>query len=199
MQYQLQTALEMDIDVQGYSEVNANFLNTKVQQSFQDKVQRVDKEARSLWATSLVTSPSEFKAGGTGLVTYNRVAPRIKESGTDRMGRWCYQILEGKGREVLLVNIYQVCAMATLVKGKLTNNQQQRIMLSKENRDTDPRKAFWKDLIQLLCKQKLRNGNIIPILMGNWNEDTSKRTVAAELEKEFGVVDVFKRKFSEIF
>ena len=37
VQYQLQTVLEMDIDVQGYSEVNANFLNTKVQQAFQDK------------------------------------------------------------------------------------------------------------------------------------------------------------------
>ena len=73
---------------------------------------------------------------------YNRVAPRIKEYGTDRMGQGCYQILEGKGREVLLLNIYQVYATAATAEGKLTNNQQQQIMLSKENRDTDPRKAF---------------------------------------------------------
>lgn len=33
--------------------------------------------------------------------------------------------------------------------------------------------------------------------MGDWNEDTSNRTVAAELEKEFGVVNVFKQKFPE--
>ena len=96
IQFQIQMAIEMDIDVQGYSEVNANFLNTKVRQAFRDKVQRVDKEARSQWATSLVTSPSEFKMGGSGLATFSKVAPRIKDSGTDRMGRWCIKYWKEK-------------------------------------------------------------------------------------------------------
>ena len=122
-----------------------------MRQAFWDKTRRVDKEAKSLWATSLVTSASEFKAGGTGLVTFGRLAPRIKESRTDRLGRWCYQVMEERGREVLLVNVYQVCKKLMSVDGKLTTAQQQRIMLSKENRDNrDPQKQFQKDLAKLL-------------------------------------------------
>ena len=186
-------------DVQGYSEVNANFLNTKLRKSFRDMVNIVDREARSVWSTSLVPSKSDFKSGGSGIVTFGRVAPRIKESGTDRMGRWCYQVLEGKGREILLVNVYQVCVQTA--DGKLTASQQQRIMLSEENREADPRKYFKKDLIQLLRKHKLRNGNIVPILMGDWNKESSRKLFADEVQKEFGLVDAFKRRFpkNEVF
>ena len=114
------------------------------------------------------------------------------------MGRWCYQVMEGRGREVLLVNVYQVCEKSTSADGKLTNAQQQRIMLSEENRDNrDPRKQFRKDLIDLLRKFKQRNGNIIPILMGDWNDDRGKKTFAAEAEKEFGLIDAFKQKFPD--
>ena len=31
VQFQIQIAADMDVDVQGFSKVNANFLNTKVQ------------------------------------------------------------------------------------------------------------------------------------------------------------------------
>ena len=33
--------------------------------------------------------------------------------------------------------------------------------------------------------------------MGDWNKDTSHKYVAAELEKEFGLIDAFKRRFPE--
>ena len=69
--------------------------------------------------------------------------------------------------------------------GKLTTAQQQRIMLSEENRDnSDPRKQFEKDLIDFIRKYKLKSGNLILILMGDWNNDRGKRTFAAETEKK---------------
>ena len=153
VQFQIQIAADLDVNIQGFSKVNANFLNTTVRQAFWDKTGRVNKEGKLLWATSLVTSASEFKAGGTGLVTFGRLAPRVKE---------------------------------------------QRIMLSEENRDNrDPRKQFQKDLIDLIRKFKLKNGNIIPILMGDWNDDRGKKIFAAEAEKEFGLVDAYKQKFPD--
>ena len=130
------------------------------------------------------------------MVMFTRLAPRIKKSGTYRMRRWCYQVMEGRGREVLLVNVYQACKKLTSADGKLTNAQQQRIMLSEENCDnSDPRKQFKKDLIDFIRKYKLKNGNIIPILMGDWNNNRGKRTFAAEAEKKFGLIDAFKRRF----
>ena len=33
--------------------------------------------------------------------------------------------------------------------------------------------------------------------MGDWNKDISHKTIAAELEKDFGLIDAFKRQFPE--
>ena len=71
IQFQIQMAADLNIDIQGFNKVNANFLNTKVRQAFNDKTQRIDREAQSVWLTSLVTSKSKFKSGGTGVVVFS--------------------------------------------------------------------------------------------------------------------------------
>ena len=149
------------------------------------------RNARTIWLTSFITSPGEFKPGGTGLVTTGRVATRVTKSGYDRMGRWCYQLLGGKGkRDVLLICVYNCCEDTTQRDGTNTAFYQQKVMLLEERRDPAPRKQFEKDLLAFVRKMKRANGNIPPIIMGDWNAEAHEET-ARELFLEFELVDVF--------
>ena len=56
-----------------------------------------DKDAKATWVTSLVPSASDFKPGGSAIVTFGKTASRLKESGPDRMGRWSYHLLSRRG------------------------------------------------------------------------------------------------------
>lgn len=131
---QLHYLMDLDVDVQGFSEINASVLNTKLRQRFQDILWTTDRDAKATWATSLVSSASDFKPGESTLVTFGKTALRLKVSGGDRMGRWNYHLLSGKRtREILVINMYQCCINVAAAAGKSTTFQQVQIMLGEEH------------------------------------------------------------------
>ena len=74
---QVQHFLDLEVDIQGFSEVNAEMLNTKVRQRFYDEVHRMVPHSRATWSTSQVPSSGIFKPGGTGLITTGRTVLRV--------------------------------------------------------------------------------------------------------------------------
>ena len=199
VQSTLQQSLDLSIDVQGYSEVNTDFLKQNQHQGFKDATSKIDNHAKAVWGTSQVIVEGEYKPGGTALVTFGKTAGRVKESGTDPMGRWTYQILDGKGdKEILIMNVYQCCKSPTNPTG-ITAYHQQTIMLSELDKiDTNPRRNFRRDLMQFI-KSKINKANttVIPIIMGDWNEECKGSSTSQLICNEFGLVDAFQRIYPD--
>ena len=49
----------------------------------------------------------------------------------------------------------------------------------------------------MLREQKQKNGNIVPIIMGDWNDTPFKTDLFADLNQEFGLTDIFKARFPD--
>ena len=167
---QLQHALDLDIDIQCYSEINLDTTKSHLLQQLQENVTKIDPQARSTWCSSKITTTRNYKPGGNGIITFGGHAGRIKTSGTDLLGQWSYQILDGKGnREILIMSIYQCCKTPTNKVG-ITAHHQQQTQLSMMNRhDTDPRKNFKSDILKFLKEQLNKEGkHTIPLLFEDW-------------------------------
>ena len=106
----IQHTLESQIDLQGYSEVNLDTMKPENRIALQENTTKMDPAAKSIWGTSILPSPSNFKPGGTAIVAFSRSASRVKKTGMDPLGRWTYVILSAQGnKEILLISIYQCC------------------------------------------------------------------------------------------
>jgi hypothetical protein len=107
------------------------------------------RQAMSVWGTSEVEVDNEsaYKLGGSGIITMGQTAGQVQKSGVDSMGRWTYQVLDGKGdKDILIVSVYQCCKQPTNSKG-ITAYHQQEIMLSETTRvDRDHRRKFSRDM-----------------------------------------------------
>ena len=99
----LQHALDLEIDIQCYSENNIDTLQGDVQQRLYDYVQAMDQQAKAIWNSGTIPMESEFKPGGTSAITFSKTVGRVKEQGKDPLGRWSYQVLDGKGDADILI------------------------------------------------------------------------------------------------
>ena len=192
---QLQHSLDLNIDIQCYSEVNTNFLRTDMRQQFFEKTKKMDRTSRSIWGTSLYTTDSEFKPGGTAIISTGKSASRVKKSGTDKLGRWTYQILDGQGnKDVLIISVYQCCKRPTNPNGATSYHQQEVLLSEMDRTDTDPRRNFFHD-IKTFIKGIVDKDNVetTPIIIGDWNEECKGTSTSQKLCNEFGLVNVFNR------
>jgi exonuclease III len=195
----LQQSLDLSIDIQGYSEVSRDFLKQSQCQPFQEATTRMDRHSKSIWGTSQVIVEGDYKPGGTALITFGKTARRVKERGSDPLGRWTYLILDGKGnKEVLIMNVYQCCKSPTNPTG-ITAYHQQTIMLSEiDKTDTNPRRNFRRDLIAFIkSKVNKANTNVIQIIMGDWNEECKASSNSQMICNELGLVDAFDRIYPD--
>ena len=108
---QLQHSMDLDIDVQCYSETNVNLLKSNLRHKLHEAVLSMDRNSKATWSNSDVPCDSNFKPGGTCIINRGSTKSRIKSSGNDSLGRWSWQLLTGEGpREVLIISIYQCCS-----------------------------------------------------------------------------------------
>ena len=191
---QLQHALDLDIDIQCYSEINLDTTKTHLLQQLQEQVTQIDTQARSTWSSSKITTTRNYKPGGTGIITFGGHAGRIKSSGTDALGRWSYQLLDGKGnKEILIMSIYQCCTNPTNKVGIAAYHQQQTQLSMMNRQDTDPRKNFKRDILEFLKAQLNKEGkNTIPLLFGDWNEVLNTNTTPQKICDEFNLIDIWE-------
>ena len=105
--------------------------------------------------------------------------------------------LEGAVNKVILImSIYQCCKNPTNPQGK-TAYHQQKTMLSERNKtDCDPRRNFSKDMSKFLRRfEKETEQKVLPILIGDWNEECMGRSISKKLCDEFSFVNIFHGKF----
>jgi hypothetical protein len=160
LQCHLQHSKDLQIDIQCYSEVNRNFLRTDVRQFFYEGTKRMERSSRGTWGTSQLptSSYSDFKPGGTAIISTGKSAGRMKKNGSNKLGRWSYQLPDGQDdKDILIICVYQCCKNPTNPKG-MTAYHQQEILLSKMDRtDTEPRRNFYRDLEEFIGKCSTNN------------------------------------------
>jgi hypothetical protein len=68
--------MDLQVDIQCYSEVNTDFLQTQQRQKFYENTMWMNRQARSVWGTSqvVVDNESAFKPGGSAIVTMGGTA-----------------------------------------------------------------------------------------------------------------------------
>ena len=128
------------------------------------------------------------------MITYSRLASKVRQMGSDPMGRWTYQILNGKSDiELLVISIYQSCTHQGTDDG-MTFHTQQKILLAQMDRPSlDPRPNFLSDLKSFLHKHiNIPHTNRIPIILGDWNEECSGTSNSQKLCDVLGLVDIWK-------
>jgi len=114
-----------------------------------------NRKARTVWGNSYLPMDSDWKPGGTRIVSFGSVSGRIKKSGVDLMGRWTYQLFQrGDNVHSVIFSIYHCCKTPTNKKVKKTAHYQQELMLSDLNRSGTPRQFFKKDLISEIHQLK---------------------------------------------
>ena len=65
---QLQHSMDLDIDIQCYSEVNANLLKSNLRHKFHETVSSMDRNSKATWSTSDVPCDINFKLVGTCII-----------------------------------------------------------------------------------------------------------------------------------
>lgn len=70
--------------------MNLNVYKTKVQTKLTKTTKKIDRQAQLVLGTSQFISNSEYKPGGTSIVTFGKMTGRVKKSGRDPLGWWTY-------------------------------------------------------------------------------------------------------------
>jgi hypothetical protein len=196
---QLQHSMDLSIDIQCYSEVNRNFLRTDQRHIYFEGTKAMDRSSKAVWGTSLFTTDSKYKPGGTAIISRGKTAGRVKKSGSDKLGRWTYQLLDGQGeKDILIVCVYQCCKRPTNPGGHTAYHQQEVLLSERDSTDRDPRRNFFKDIKDFITKfLSHENSTIIPFIVGDWNEECKGTSSSQKLCNEFGLVNIFTRLYPE--
>ena len=103
---------------------------------------------------------SNWKPGGTGIVSFGSVSGQIKKWGFDLMGQWTYQLFRGGDNVHLFIfSIYNYCKTPSNKKATKTAHYQQELMLSDLNRSGTPRRYFKQDLMSEIHQLRSKYGS----------------------------------------
>ena len=183
IQSKLQHALDLDITIQAYSEVNLDTTKPEIREKLEQTTRKMDQNSRSTWGSSKILSANDYKPDGTGIVTFGSIAGNIKQSGNDKLGRWSYQIFNSQKKiDIMITIIYQCCISPTNKIGTVAYHQQQIMLLGQDRTDTNPRRNFRKDLLNFL-ETHLSNPDrpTIPFTLGDWNKPHERQSTSKQI------------------
>ena len=86
------------------------------------------------------------------------------------------------------MSIYQCCKNPTNPQG----NQQETILLERNRNDCDLRQNFYNDMCKFLWRfNKKTDKKVLPMLIGDWNEECIGRSDLKKLCDKFGLMNIF--------
>lgn len=159
-------AKENSIDSIGWTEININWRLTTPSEKLRERMRPGcwDKLAITT-AHNIHEKLTKYQPGGVGLLTFDQLAHRVSSSGSDPsgLGRWAWQCIKCKTRNVRIVSAYQ--PNITVGEEKQTvYAQHQRYLKYIIKSPLCPREAFRLDLATEL-RQWMEKGDQIILLM----------------------------------
>jgi hypothetical protein len=190
-------AASIKADVVGCAEHNLDFTQFRVQDTAYQAIRQTVEHSKAVWSTTPTTFEHNYKPGGTMNCILGNAVARVKEVGSDDLGRWSYIKLRGKAhRIVTFITVYQVCKKqhTSSNKAKCTAHSQQRSLLAQRNQqDPSPIKHFRKDLNAFL--KASHDNNELIILFGDFNEVLgSDSSGISKMARTYDLVDIMHTK-----
>jgi hypothetical protein len=131
------------------------------------------------------------------LLAQGDVVGRIKDRGSDSMGRWSWFKLIGRDKRLItVISAYQVCTRPTYSTGSTAYHQQESLLRQKGIHKPKPRKYFHRDLNEFVRISKSRQELII--LVGDFNEPMNERSSMARIASQHQLVDILYQRNSHL-
>ena len=191
-------ALEREVDIQGISEHNLDTFKYHINTRAQQQVRQISPTARAHFSQSTTDTLSDYKPGGTGIITFGTHTGRIQKAMMDPLGRWTTIRYSGTaGRDLIVINVYQ-CRVPTNDDGRATWHQQRSMLYLLEREDTNPRHNFLTDLNTHIQELQTTTNNEI-IVMGDFNETMGGSSNLQKLCNANRLSDVYLSRHPESF
>eukprot|EP01082_Thalassiosira_pseudonana_P012507 g11093.t1 g11093 contig5:73613-75625(-) len=167
--HEIQTIQELGIDIMAMCESNRAW-TYKNKQEYERQTHLLWHNTRTVFA-SCPTGAEGYQPGGNVLNINGPAAGRVKATGTDKWGRFCWMELRGQRDEGwVIISAYRVCQEESHKPGALTAYMQQyTAMLSAGITRPNPRQQILDDLLHLITSK--REQGFRPILLMDANED----------------------------
>ena len=173
------------VDISALAEPCIEWRDSIPRKVVQDVGKKYDKSGTWTVATSECYSGSYVKPGGALIYSATSVAGKIIERGTDpwKYGRWSYTVYAGKaGTSLMVVGGYRVGHRSNNA-GASTAWYQQKVLLTKDQRDIEPEMAFVQDMEEWITEKIKENMEVIILLDANeqWEQKSNIRKMAKNL------------------
>ena len=160
---------EVQADVFCGQEHNLESNGTHVRQILYHTAQRHWHRSRVTFATTPIAFPKQYKPGGTFMLTVGDLTGRVIEQHADKWGRWVSHTFKGRGTTIVTIySAYQVVNKPIALGCITTASQQQSLLLQEQDKLTNPRSAFRRDLTASI-QASITAGQEI-LLLGDFNE-----------------------------
>ena len=128
---QIDTALPDYVCIQ---EPNLDTTKSNVREGMRDTLAKMyDNNVRVEFSSSSVSLQNEYKPGGSLIYATGNESGRVIAQGSDRLGRWSWLRLKGKGRTIRLITAYQVCKKPTNKTGYAAYHQHDSVLTSERH------------------------------------------------------------------
>ena len=192
-----QSMAAIHADIACFSEVNQDTSKFEIREKMKTVASLQFDHVRLVTATSNRKAKSNYKPGGTTMLTMMDTVALSKDPTRDRMGRWVStRYSRGNGAHITVIGAYQVCQ--THRTGQVTAATQQINQLLEEYATIDaigpinPREVFIRDLSAFI--QQRQQCNDLIVLGGDFNEAMSSTAGLFTIASQCGLVDVFSKK-----
>jgi exonuclease III len=161
-------AKEVQTDILCCQEHNLDTTKYQVRSILYDTSRQHWNRSRLISGTTPISFETNYKPGGTMIVSVGDITGRIIAQSHDKWGRWTSQTLRGSGgTNVTVVSAYQVVTDNPHT-GLTTATSQQQSLLIQTNDALTPRRAFKRDLRSFLYSRRIQGDELL--LVGDFNE-----------------------------
>jgi hypothetical protein len=186
-----------DIQLFAGAEHNLDTNKFAVRQSLQNIARQSFTHHSLQTATSSTKADRFYKPGGTLILAQGDMVGRIKDRGSDSLGRWTWMKLVGRNNKIItIISAYQVCVRPTNRTGTTAYHQQESLLRLKGAKKANPRKYFHRDLNEFIRITKTRKEQII--LVGDFNEPMSEKSSMARIASTHSLVDILFQRNSHL-
>ena len=160
---------EVQADVFCGQEHNLDSDHTQVRQILYQTTRHHWKRSRITFGTTPIAFSKHYKPGGTFMITTGDLTGRVIARHQDKWGRWVSQTFQGHGStKITIYSAYQVVDKKITPGSITTAAQQLSLLLQSQDKLTNPRSAFRRDLTAAI-QESITSGHEI-LLMGDFNE-----------------------------
>jgi hypothetical protein len=179
-----------DVAVVSIYEVNRNFEQPAVLNSFHRHLRGVSTHHHGAVSSAKLSWSAQYQPGGTAVSVRNKWASRYLDKGSDQFGRWSWITLTGKGTtRVTFISAYRVCdgAAESSVTSRTVRSQQEWMYASRGHASVNLRERFVNDITDLIT-EKQGEGHDIQLSM-DANEASGPSSGVDRIMRNCNLVD----------